>query len=170
MPVFPAQRVGAKAGAAGGPEAAVRGGGEGKDKGSERGGKREGFVETAEGRDVVGVGVGGEGEGGDDGEGAAGRPRLLAMKALAGFPWPAPPSLCHPGNAAAASVVHAMACLEEEEGQATLVSALERWAASHATPLWANVSCLMAMVETLGGLGLSGGAGRSQLTTMLLPR
>lgn len=60
-------------------------------------------------------------------ESGAGRPQLLAMKALAGFSWLAPPSLCHPGNAAAARVVHAIACLGEEEGQAALVSALERW-------------------------------------------
>jgi len=53
-------------------------------------------------------------------------PRLLAMKALASFSWPAPPSLCHSGSrAAAAGVVHSMASLGEEEGQAALISALE---------------------------------------------
>ena len=56
-----------------------------------------------------------------------GRPRLLAMKALAGFPWPAPPSLCHPGSGDASRVVHATACLGEEGGQAALIKALERW-------------------------------------------
>ena len=56
-----------------------------------------------------------------------GRPRLLAMKALAGFPWPAPPSLCHPESAEASGLVHATACLGEEGGQAALILALERW-------------------------------------------
>lgn len=55
-------------------------------------------------------------------------PRLLAMKALATFSWPAPPSLCHSGRSTdAAEVVHAMACLGEAEGQAALISALEKW-------------------------------------------
>lgn len=55
-------------------------------------------------------------------------PRLQAMNALANFSWPAPPSLCHSGtNTAAAGVVHAMACLGEAEGQAALISALEKW-------------------------------------------
>lgn len=55
-------------------------------------------------------------------------PRLVAMKALAGFSWPAPPALCHSGSSAeAAGVVHAMASLREEEGQAALISALEKW-------------------------------------------
>ncbi|CAM9191469.1 unnamed protein product, partial [Scytosiphon promiscuus] len=55
-------------------------------------------------------------------------PRLLAMKALAGFAWPAPPSLCHAGRGgeAAAGVVHALVSLGEEEGQAALISALEK--------------------------------------------
>ena len=54
-------------------------------------------------------------------------PRLLAMKALAGFSWPAPPALCHSGSSVeAAGVVHAMASLREEEGQAALISALEK--------------------------------------------
>lgn len=67
--------------------------------------------------------------GGGGGEGAGGKPpRLLAMKALSGFPWRAPPSLCHSGGdaGAAAGVVHAMACHGEEEGQAALISALEK--------------------------------------------
>ncbi|CAM9517687.1 unnamed protein product, partial [Ectocarpus fasciculatus] len=72
---------------------------------------------------VVGRGGGGDGAGGKP-------PRLLAMKALSGFPWQAPPSLCHPGKdagaAAAGGVVHAMACHGEEEGQAALISALEK--------------------------------------------
>ncbi|CAM9353211.1 unnamed protein product, partial [Ectocarpus sp. 13 AM-2016] len=69
------------------------------------------------------------GGGGGGGEGAGGKPpRFLAMKALSGFPWRAPPSLCHSrGDAGeAAGVVHAMACHEEEEGQAALISALEK--------------------------------------------
>lgn len=69
----------------------------------------------------------GQGKGEIAGDGGAGRPRLAAMKALAGFPWPAPPSLCHPASAAATAVVHAIAALHEEEGQAALVSALERY-------------------------------------------
>lgn len=56
-----------------------------------------------------------------------------AMKALAGFPWAAPLSLCHPPSpdrsgvpGPAASLVHAIASLDEDEGQAALVAALER--------------------------------------------
>ncbi|CBN74503.1 hypothetical protein Esi_0028_0118 [Ectocarpus siliculosus] len=74
-------------------------------------------------------GGGSGGGGGGGGEGAGGKPpRLLAMKALSGFPWRAPPSLCHSGGdaGAAAGVVHAMACHGEEEGQAALISALEK--------------------------------------------
>ena len=68
-----------------------------------------------------------EEEGGMDEAGyRAGMPRLRAMKALATLAWPAPPSLCHPGSAAAERAVHGMACLDEENGQAGLVSALER--------------------------------------------
>lgn len=62
-------------------------------------------------------------------EGGGGKPPpLMAMKALGGFAWPAPPSLCHAGRGAeaAARVVHALASLGEEEGQAALISALEK--------------------------------------------
>lgn len=59
--------------------------------------------------------------------GREGEPQLAAMKALAGFSWPAPTSLCHSATGwAARSVVHSMACLGEEEGQAALVAVLER--------------------------------------------
>ncbi|CAM9703344.1 unnamed protein product, partial [Laminaria digitata] len=74
----------------------------------------------------VGGGGGGGGGGGHEAGRRPGRPRLLAMKALAGFSWPAPPSLCHPGSAEASGVVHATACLGEEGGQAALILALER--------------------------------------------
>lgn len=69
-------------------------------------------------------GLSGKGEGGGGGGRAKGEPQLEAMKALAGFPWPAPTSLCHPTGAG--RLVHAMSCLGEEEGQAALVAALER--------------------------------------------
>lgn len=69
-------------------------------------------------------GVEGMMEGVEDG---MGRPRLRAMKALSTFAWPAPLSLCHPGSGAAERAVHGMACFGEEEGQAALVSALERY-------------------------------------------
>lgn len=59
-------------------------------------------------------------------EDRVGRLRLGAMKALSTFAWPAPPSLCHPGSGVAEKAVHGMACFGEEEGQAALVSALER--------------------------------------------
>lgn len=78
------------------------------------------------------AGHSGGGDGSDNPVGSQGggenAPRLLAMKALAGFAWPAPPSLCHAGRGAeaAAGVVHALASLGEEEGQAALISALEK--------------------------------------------
>lgn len=65
--------------------------------------------------------------GGSNGLASEKTPRLLAMKALAGFSWPAPPALCHSGSrSGAAGVVHALASLREEEGQAALISALEK--------------------------------------------
>lgn len=69
-------------------------------------------------------------EDGDGRQGAGGAaPRLGAMKALAGCSWPAPPSMCHPSSAVggAGRLVFLMACLGEEEGQAELVAALERF-------------------------------------------
>lgn len=55
------------------------------------------------------------------------RPGLLAMKALDGSPWPAPPSLSHAGRQpAAARLAHAVASRGEDEGHAELISTLER--------------------------------------------
>lgn len=65
--------------------------------------------------------------------GGEGEPQLAAMKALAGFSWPAPTSLCHSATGSAArSLVHSVACLGEEEGQAALVAVLERCSGSFA--------------------------------------
>lgn len=104
-------------------------GGSGDDRGSvddER--DRRGSLEQDIAHKSLLEGSSGGGWGGRKGEAGAGAgaPRVVAMKALAGFPWPAPPSLCHPGSGVAARLVHAMGSLGEEEGHAALVSVLER--------------------------------------------
>jgi hypothetical protein len=57
----------------------------------------------------------------------------VAFPGLAGFPWQAPPSVCHPTDAVASTVVRALGSMKEVDGHGVLrrglASAIDRWGA-----------------------------------------